>query len=232
MHDLLQAVRDVDNRNCAECDSQIGDVSSAFAVLDYGVWVCNECANSFMESTILSASNRLKTCAEDWTPEEADLMLKSSSNKAVNSIYERHISPNWSKVTSRSTRAERINWILAKYKAKLFVFPQRTLVSSPPRVTPDRHRSLSMDFCPDTTELPTRLLDFFAVVSMGDQIPPLEGEAPSSTPQVEELEFTPVISSCIPEPETVPDTPLPEHLGTDTASTNNTFTCHTALHVF
>lgn len=221
MHALLQAVRAVDNRHCAECDFQIGDISSAFAVLDFGVWVCNECANSFMETEVLTNSESLKTCAEEWVPEDIDHMLLAISNKAVNNIYERHVLPSWKKPTPEASRMERVNWILAKYKAKLFVFPQKKEpISSAPLVASDRSSGLSMDFCPETTELPMRLLDFFVVVSPGDQVPTPEGapgeeEERSHIPQVEEMEFTPVISSCFPEPDTLPDTPLPEHLGTE-----------------
>lgn len=216
MHALLQAVRTVDNRHCAECDTQIGDISSAFAVIDYGIWVCNECANSFMESELLSNSENMKTCAEDWSVEEIDRMLKFSSNKAVNAIYERHIPSNWRKITTQSTRMERINWILAKYKGKLFVFPQKSELPRSPVMSKDSLTRPSMDFRPESTELPLRLLDFFVVVSIGDEVPAPEeeGEGGQTHPlQVEEVEFIPTVSSCFPEPESLPDTPLPDHLG-------------------
>jgi hypothetical protein len=218
MHALLQAVRDVNNRHCAECETQIGDISSAFAVIDFGVWVCNECANSFMESALLTNSENMKTCAEDWNAEDIARMLKLSSNKAVNSIYERHIPPNWKKINPQSTRIERINWILAKYKAKLFIFPHKKEQLTTPVVATDSLLRPSMDFCPETTELPLRLLDFFCVVSIGEQVAVSEEEEQgrSHVPQLEEVEFAPVISSCCPEPEAIPDTPLPEHLGTHT----------------
>ena len=218
MHALLQAVRAVDNRQCAECESQIGDIKESFAVLDYGVWVCNDCANSFMESGILTNSENMKTCAEDWVPEDIARMMMSKSNKAVNAIYERHVSPSWMKPTNQTTRVDRVNWILAKYKAKLFVFSQKSEpMPSSPLIASESTSRQSMDFCPDTTELPLRLLDFFVVVSPGDQVSSSEEEegdgGRSAMPDVEEIEFTPIISSCFPDPETIPDTPLPEHLG-------------------
>lgn len=219
MHSLLQAVRDVNNRHCAECESQIGDISSAYAVLDFGVWVCKDCSRSFTESDVLRDAHSMKTCTEDWPQEKIDRMLKSSSNRAVNAIYERHISSNWKKINPYSTNADRVNWILAKYKAKLFVFPQKNTHISTPVDTSHGSSSSSrpsMDLCPDTTELPTRLLDFFVVVSLGEKISPADHkDVNSSVPaRLEDLEFTPTVSSCFPEPESLPDTPLPEHLGT------------------
>ena len=220
MHDILQAVRDVNNRNCSECCEQIGGTSSAFAVLDCHVWVCNECANAFMESGLLTDSKSLKTCAEEWTTEEMSKMIKPYSNKMTNLIYERHVSGPWKKPHERTSRHERIHWILAKYKGKLFVFSEKNENNSNKSVSESGSsvNLSSAESLAQSTELPPRLMDYFVVVSMGDQVITVEdnendGDRSPVPSMLEEMEFTPVVSSCFPDPKYVRDTPLPDHLG-------------------
>ena len=50
-------------------------------------------------------------------------MKKAGNNSIVNSIYERHMSPGWSKCRHDSKNDERTTWIRAKYVAQLFSIP-------------------------------------------------------------------------------------------------------------
>lgn len=154
--DLLPLIRHIDNRCCADCSAPLGDFSSIFASVRYGVWLCADCAaihevlhNDDNDDAVIK-----KAQSASWTQLDVQMMKQYQSNIAFNSFYEKYFPEGWSKIKVESTVSDKTVFIKAKYISKLFFLP------------PFKKNEPSLDSKKKSlTNLPSALLDLFVVMA-------------------------------------------------------------------
>jgi hypothetical protein len=209
---LLQLIKSVQNRLCADCGAPVGEGENCFASLDFGVWICSFCAD--IHSSCLGRSNtsvKRLTPLESWTGEELSRMRSARNNLLVNAVLERHIPSGWTKINASSSVAERNIFIEAKYSYHLFELPNYQ--TKTPRMTSTYKRSSAYrkKRIDNIKTLPSRIVDFFVTISIGDiDSRNHMSEQPQS---LEELYFTHSIISCFPPANFYPNMPLPDLIG-------------------
>ncbi|CAM9254768.1 unnamed protein product, partial [Ectocarpus fasciculatus] len=146
----------IDNRCCADCSTPLGDFSSVFASVRYGVWLCADCAaiHEVLHSDDTTDSIIKKAQATDWTEAEIASMKQHPSNVAFNSYYERYIPPKWTKCKADSLEADKTLFIKAKYIGKLFFLPP----------TPSED-IITLKKQEPTASLPSSLMDIFLIMA-------------------------------------------------------------------
>ena len=187
---VLKALRRVENRLCADCNTPIGNLPIIFASCNYGVWICENCADVHKELKV----SHVKTSIDSWTNDEIGVM-SHHNNQQVNAVFERYIPYGWQKCNSESTKAEREWWIQAKYGSRLFMIPG--LANLPPSISSASRAG---------NVLPTRLMDFFLTVSLGKCE---QYGSNMSNLSLSDISFHPEIVSCFPDLKMRPDTPIP-----------------------
>jgi hypothetical protein len=115
------------NEQCADCDS----AGPSWASVNNGVFICTACSGvhrslgveySFVQSVTM----------DKWTDENYDRMLRFPSNITANeSEYEYRVPSNYRKPLQCSSRESREQYIVAKYKDRLFVPSARSNGTGP-----------------------------------------------------------------------------------------------------
>lgn len=154
--ELLPLIRLIDNRCCADCSCPLGDFSSIFASVRYGVWLCADCAaiHEVLHSGIEDDSVIKKVQTASWAASDVACMKQYSSNVAFNGYYERYIPEGWAKIKAETGAMDKTLFIKAKYIGKLFFLP--------PLRQP---RSAHLAKVKASSNLPSTLLDVFVVMT-------------------------------------------------------------------
>eukprot|EP00795_Rhopilema_esculentum_P007081 gene7081-12721_t len=121
---LLEQIRSLPGNDvCADCDSP----NPKWASINIGITLCIECSGIHRSLGVHISKVRSITL-DDWEPESIKLMSELG-NRVINDIYEANEDDSMKKPNVSSSRAEREEWIKAKYVEKRFVSkirPRRT----------------------------------------------------------------------------------------------------------
>ena len=227
LYRIVRLLRLVENRRCADCSRALGDGSSAYAQLQFHVWICQDCAKIHVR--YVNSDTLMAAMAGSWNEDDINAMVGAGSNVQQNKILE-HCPNGITKPSPDSTDAVREIWIRCKY-SRLLMMPMGTSPSIPPSKPPKPARlsrgnyrqsigkstmGLVMEQAIEEgfkTNLPTRFADFF--INIGPK--PLteaeleaakkDGKMPS---HCEDILFKPTIEGCFPRPNTYEDAPVPD----------------------
>lgn len=89
----------------------------------HGVFVCAMCAATHK---LLGPSIAIVHAVQDtsqWTAELVSFLGQAGGNERAKKVLEAHLPPNWRRLRSTSSIAERLTFVRAKYEALAFVLP-------------------------------------------------------------------------------------------------------------
>ncbi len=225
LYRIVRLLRLVENRRCADCSRALGDGTKAYAQIQYGVWICLDCAKVHVRH--VNADTLIAAMSSSWKEEDINFMVRSGSNMVQNKILE-HNYNGIEKPQPDSSQQIREIWIRCKYN-KLLTMPMASTNEMPPikpakpprpsSITSSRRSlrgSLVMEKAIQEgfkTELPTRLADFFITISpsvfTADELESAK-QGGSLSAHCEDLSFKPRIEGCFPRPDWYDDAPVPD----------------------
>lgn len=142
VYEVARLVKSPGNRQCADCHAPLLTLHAVFANLEYGVWICSDCAEIHTDLFLalgggkshnrhrgphhISASSVPRRASAPWNDSELACMQQAHSNVLVNQHLERYLPDQsvWPRITPQSTPRQRRHWIHAKYHAHYFTLPQ------------------------------------------------------------------------------------------------------------
>ena len=173
LYRIVRLLRLVGNRKCADCSRALGDGTNAYAQIQYGVWICLDCAKVHVRH--VNADALIAAMSASWREDDINVMAQAGSNAVQNKILE-HNYNGIEKPQPDSSQQVREIWIRCKYNHLLTmpmenagaISPMKPLKPpKPSRLTSSRQSlrgSLVMEKAIQEgfkTELPTRFADFF-----------------------------------------------------------------------
>lgn len=202
-YEVYQMIRNVENRLCADCECALGDRENICACTRHGVWLCRSCASVHAKS--LKDEEYVKMPNDTWTKQTVSVMKLARSNKEVNKVYSRYLPKSIKRLSKLSSDLDREIWINAKYSSMAFMLPNYHYnldvlfsSSSTPAVTSSSN-----------TVLPSRLVDFFIVIG-----PSMKTKSSLGETRIEDIRFTPRITSTYPDASFHSDCQIPDLLAT------------------
>lgn len=204
-YDIAKLLKVVDNRLCADCSAPLTDPSTIYASLAFGVWICENCAAVHHKVLLNESSSKLKKAVGPWSREELQIMQHAKSNAQANSLYERYVPTNWTKIKADASLTDRTDWIRAKYYSFYFTVPQKVRNQAPAK-PPKKGRD---DRIEAQSTLPPRIVDFFLVLGQGK----MKVKDSQKAQKAEELSFAVDVLDCFPKANSYADTPIPELVG-------------------
>eukprot|EP01039_Chlorochromonas_danica_P003376 gene3376-3701_t len=204
-YDIAKLLKVVDNRLCADCSAPLTDPSTIYASLAFGVWICENCASVHHKVLLNESSSNLKKAVGPWTREELLIMQRAKNNMQANSLYERYVPTNWTKIKADASLTDRTDWIRAKYYSFYFTVPQKVRNQVPAKPS----KKGRDDRIEAQSTLPPRIVDFFLVLGQGK----MKVKDSQKAQKAEDLAFSVDVLDCFPKANSYADTPIPELVG-------------------
>lgn len=216
---VLVTLKNVENRSC--CDCKVPLTKTEAFCSSYGIWVCSCCRDVHKGLVLVQKAWFRHALNDQLTEEEINFLLHrtciaTTGNAGFNELFERHIPSGWTKLTPNCSAKEREIWIKAKYSIELFRIPNARIGveyastlklhrGAPAKKKKPKQRDAG------PAVLPSRIVDYFLVVSAIANVPKL-GDIPPKLESIATLPVVPVIQACYPPSESYPDMAMPELL--------------------